>query len=90
MVAMTSPETEIEGIFVDDLPVPQPIVPTAVYTPDQVAQILTCSRAHVYRLMRSGRLEFIDLSAKENAAGKARIFGQNLLNFIEDSTVSYQ
>ena len=62
---------------------PTPIIHDAVYTPDDVARILACSRTHVYRLMNSGALGFVDISAPESETKKARIRGSELNDFLD-------
>ena len=49
-----------------------------IYTPDEVAEILTCSKAHVYRLIRSGALVTVDISNPGGKQTKHRIRSEDL------------
>lgn len=49
------------------------------------AQILDCSRAHVYRLIAGGKLRAVELKAT-GARPKARVRAEDLAAFIEKNT----
>lgn len=54
-----------------------------VYTPEEVAEILSCSKAHVYRLIRSGVLITVDISNNPNGRQtKHRIRADDLQSYL--------
>lgn len=59
-----------------------------IYTPDQVAQLLSCSRAHVYRLMSAGALRVIDISVPGSKSSKSRVRGRDLLAYLDSGNDS--
>lgn len=58
---------------------------TLLHTIPQVAEILTCSRPHVYALIASGRLHSVDISTPGSARTKLRVRHEDLLHFLEPS-----
>lgn len=64
------------------------LAPTSIYTPDEVAAILSCSKTHVYRLMRTSALPYANISAPGSTERKARIRGTDLMKFIDDSMIT--
>jgi excisionase family DNA binding protein len=58
----------------------------AIYTPDEVAMILSCSRTHVYRLINSRAIPFVDISAPSSKMNKARIKGSDLEAYLRANT----
>lgn len=55
-----------------------------VLTPEEVALLLGCSKAHVYRLLRSGALTSVDISNNTGSkATKHRIRVTDLTAYLE-------
>jgi excisionase family DNA binding protein len=57
-----------------------------VYTIDEAAEHLTCSRTHVYRLISSGQLRAIDISVKGAKRSKTRVLAADLAAYIQQAT----
>lgn len=57
---------------------------TLLHTIPQVAEILTCSRPHVYALISSGRLHSVDISTPGSSRTKLRVRHEDLLRFLND------
>jgi excisionase family DNA binding protein len=58
------------------------MVDTLLHTIPQVAEILTCSRPHVYALIDSGRLGSVDISTPGSGRTKLRVRHEDLLSFL--------
>lgn len=54
-----------------------------VFTPQQVADHLNCSRMHVYRLIQSGALKAVDISAPGSVRTKTRVREEDLQEYID-------
>ena len=55
---------------------------TLLHTIPQVADILTCSRPHVYSLISSGRLGSVDISTPGSTRTKLRVRHEDLIAFL--------
>lgn len=60
-----------------------PIEPNAIYLPDEVADILRCSPANVYALLKSGQLASVKVGSKKSGL---RVKGSDIFAFIESRT----
>ena len=56
--------------------------PDAVYTATDVAKMLSCSRAHVYRMMETGQLKYTDIALK-GSRPKLRIMGRAVAEMLD-------
>lgn len=59
---------------------------TMLYTIPQVAEVLTCSRPHVYALIASGRLRGVDISTPNSSRTKMRVRHVDLEEFLSGGT----
>lgn len=55
---------------------------TLIYTIPQMADLLSCSRPHVYALISSGRLGSVDISTPGSGRTKLRIRHEDLVAFL--------
>lgn len=54
-----------------------------LFTIDQAAERLSCSRSHVYRLIEEGALRVVDISSSASRQRKTRVFGPDIDVFIQ-------
>jgi len=59
---------------------------TLLHTIPQVAEILTCSKPHVYALISSGRLASVDISTPNSPRTKMRVRHEDLIAFLTPGT----
>ena len=59
---------------------PTPILPNAVYTPEQVADLLQVGEGAIRNLLKAGSLRHMTYSAKY------RIFGQEVIRFCNEAS----
>ena len=53
-----------------------------VLTPQQAADRLGCSKPHIYRLIASGALQAVDISAPGSQRTKTRILAEDLDTYV--------
>lgn len=75
---MTDHNTQNNTPTNDNEPKPDPI-----YTPQQAADWLACSREHIYRLIRKGVLPAIDISPPGSIRTKTRIRERDLVAYVD-------
>ena len=59
---------------------------TRLLTVVEVAERLSCSRPHVYRLINTGALRSVDISTPESRQTKSRVRSDDLQNYIEEGS----
>ena len=53
-----------------------------ILTPQQAADRLDCSKVHIYRLINTGRIQTVDISAPGSQRTKTRILLEDLNTYI--------
>ena len=64
---------------------PDPI--TRLLTPQEAAEYLGCSKPHIYRLITTGALRAVDISAPGSQKTKTRIRQEDLTEYLMGNVV---
>lgn len=66
----------------------EPTEPKVLHTPLEVANLLSCSRTHVYRLIASGALPVLDIALPGSVRAKTRISNEALTAYLKKASVT--
>ena len=62
---------------------PKPTLKQNLYTPSQVGELLSCSRMHVYRLIRQGELPTVNIAQAGAERTKIRVRADVLESYLD-------